>query len=112
MHSSKRTNGEGRFKKLCALAQSNSLSMADQVALKEHLKICGSCREAYVQYAAIGGEGVAILLVTCGRSEEADRWDDREARQRLIASIRSHKGDDTQASSVGQKSFEWRTSID
>jgi len=61
MHRTERPDDHERFKELCALAQANSLGMVDQLELKEHLKICDSCRKIYDQYAAIGSEGMAFL---------------------------------------------------
>jgi anti-sigma factor ChrR (cupin superfamily) len=87
MHSTERADGHERFKKLCALAQANSLGMADQLELKNHLQICDSCREIYHQYAAIGSEGMAYLSGSYVVSEEAERWDHRETWQKLFASI-------------------------
>jgi predicted anti-sigma-YlaC factor YlaD len=71
--------------------------MVDQLELKEHLKICDSCREIYDQYAAIGSEGMAFLSGSHAVSEEAERWDHREARQKLFASIQGKKAHKIQA---------------
>jgi hypothetical protein len=84
MHRTERANGHERFKKLCALAQAESLSVVDQLELKEHLKICGPCRKISHQYAAIGSEGMAFLSGSYAVSEEFERWDSRKAWQRLF----------------------------
>jgi predicted anti-sigma-YlaC factor YlaD len=97
MHRTERVDGHERFRELCALAQANSLVVVDQLELREHLKICESCRKLYDQYAAIGSEGLAFLLEGCAVSEEAKRWDHREARQKLFASIQDVKAHKSQA---------------
>jgi len=97
MHRTERADDHERFKELCALAQANSLGRVDQLELKEHLEICDSCRTIYDQYAAIGSEGVAFLSGSYGVSEEAERWDNREARQKLFASIQDKKTHKIQA---------------
>jgi hypothetical protein len=91
MHRPERSDHHARFKELCALAQANSLGMADELELKAHLKTCDSCRKIYRQYATVGSEGMAFLLGSCAVSEDAERWDNREARQKLFASIEEEK---------------------
>ena len=91
MHRAERADNHERFKEFCALAQANSLGMVDQFELKEHLKFCDSCRKIYDQYAAIVSEGMPFLSGSCAVSEEAERWDNREARRRLHTSIQGEK---------------------
>jgi hypothetical protein len=91
MHRAERADGHERFKELCALAQANSLGVEDQLELKEHLKICDSCRKIYDQYAAIVSEGLPFLSGSCAVSEEAERWDNRDARRKLHTSIQGKK---------------------
>jgi anti-sigma-K factor RskA len=80
-----------RFKKLCALAQADSLSAGEKLDLERHLKICAACREIYDQYSAIGRVGVAFLPEACALTEEALRWDDRKAWADISATIRSQR---------------------
>jgi hypothetical protein len=77
-----------RFKELCALAQSKSLSVREQLELDLHLQACGSCREVYEEYCAIGAAGMAFLSAEDALPKQARRWDNRAARERLFASIR------------------------
>jgi hypothetical protein len=91
MHRAERADNHERFKEICALAQANSLGMVDQLELKEHLKICDSCRKIYDQYAVIASEGMPFLSGCCAVSEEAERWDNREVRRKLFASIQDRK---------------------
>lgn len=102
MHRSQGADDHKRFKELCALAQTNSLGVVDQLELKEHLKICHSCRKIYDQYAAIGSEGMAFLAGIYAVSEEVERWDDCEARQKLFASIQNEKAQKIEAESTRQ----------
>jgi len=81
----------GRFKKLCALAQTDSLSAGEKLDLERHLEICGACREIYDQYSAIGKEGVAFLPEAYALTEEALRWDNRKAWADISAAIRSQR---------------------
>lgn len=81
-------NDHERFKELCALASRNFLSIREQEVLDRHLETCEACREVQKQYSILGGEGMAFLLGNDGLTEEAKAWDDRPARERLLASIR------------------------
>jgi hypothetical protein len=76
-----------RFKELCALAQTKRLSVREQLELDRHLSACGSCRQIYEEYCAIGSEGMVFLSAENALPEEAERWDNRAARERLFASI-------------------------
>ena len=91
MRRTERANDHKRFKELSALAQTNSLGMADQLELREHLKICDSCRKIYDQYAAIVSAGMPFLSGSCAVSEEAEIWDNREVRRKLFVSIQDRK---------------------
>jgi len=77
-----------RFRQLCALAQLNSLGAREQLDLERHLLACASCRQVHQDYCAIGSEGMAFLSAADVMPEEARRWDNRAARERLFASIR------------------------
>jgi hypothetical protein len=83
-----------RFKELCALADTDSLSFRERIDLERHLEACAPCRELRDQYAAIGREGMAFLAQGEELTDEAARWDNRAAREKLFSSIRaqqSHK---------------------
>jgi hypothetical protein len=97
MHRAESADYHERFKEFCALAQANSLGMVDQRELKEHLKICDSCRQIYDQYAAIVSAGMPFLSGSCAVSEEAEKWDNREARRKLDTSIQGKKAHKIQA---------------
>ena len=76
-----------RFKELCALAQMKLLSVQEQLELDRHLRACVPCRHIYEEYCAIGSEGMTFLSAEDALPEEAERWDNRAARERLFASI-------------------------
>ncbi|HEY1985242.1 MAG TPA: hypothetical protein VGG85_07535 [Terracidiphilus sp.] len=80
-----------KFKELCALAQANSLDATERVTLDRHLESCSACRETYDQFFAIGEEGMAYLSQDFALTEEAERWDNRHAREKLFSSIRDHR---------------------
>ena len=80
-----------RIKKLCALAQADSLSAGEKLELEQHLKICVACREIYDQYSAIGRVGVAFLPEAYALTEEALKWDNRKAWADTSATIRSQR---------------------
>src|ERR1700737_3725208 len=87
MHNEERLDNHQTFKELCALAQANMLSSAEQQELEHHLQHCYSCRKIYAEYSLISTEGMP-LLAAHGQDEECDRWDDRKARHRLFSRIR------------------------
>jgi len=76
-----------KFKELCALAQTNSLSDREQVDLDFHLVKCQSCRDLYQEYSMIGLEGMAFLSTEKDLPTEALNWDDRKVRASLFAAI-------------------------
>ena len=77
-----------RFKVLCALAEADALSFAEQRDLKNHLQTCSSCREICDQYSFIGKEGMRFLSGNDTPSEEAMQWDSGELRLKLFEAIR------------------------
>jgi hypothetical protein len=102
MHGTERADEHERFKEFCALAQANSLDEVDQLELKEHLKICDLCRKICNQYAAIGSEGIAFLSGSYAVSEDAERWNHREAGLKLFNSIQEEEAHKIQAKSAPQ----------
>jgi len=87
MESTEARDEHDKFEELCALAQSNSLSVLEQLELDRHLETCNSCRQLYAEYRAIGEEGMAFLSAEDTLTEEAQNWDNREARNSLFAAI-------------------------
>jgi hypothetical protein len=83
-----RLDDHQRFEELAALAHGEALNESEQLELKRHLEVCSSCRQAYDEYALIGGEGMDFLAAAYGVSQETRIWDDRLARDKLLARIR------------------------
>jgi anti-sigma-K factor RskA len=77
----------GRFRTLCGLAQSNLLSARERRDLDRHLLDCDECRRLCEEYAHLGDEGMAVLLAEEALNEDAMKWDNRAARERLQAAI-------------------------
>ena len=88
MHNNERLDDHQTFKELCALAQENMLSSAEQQELERHLQHCDSCRKIYAEYSLIGTEGMPLLAAHYGQDPECERWDDRKARHRLFSRVR------------------------
>jgi hypothetical protein len=97
----------GRFKELCALAQMTSLSVREQLELDQHLLACGSCRQIYAEYCAIGSEGMDFLSAQEALAEEAERWDNRAARERLSAAIRKPRPQRVLSIEAGRSRPSW-----
>jgi len=76
-----------KFKELSALAHANSLSATEQLELEQHLHACPSCRQIYDEYSVIGDVGMTFLAGSSAPTREAERWDDREMRLKLLSSI-------------------------
>src|ERR1700719_3652349 len=88
MPKNERLDDHQTFRELCALAQAEMLSSAEQQELERHLQVCYSCREIYSEYSLISSEGMPLLAAHYGQDRECERWDDRKARHRLFSRIR------------------------
>ncbi len=51
MNKYERLDHHQKFKELAALAQRGSLTDNERLDLERHLQVCGSCQEAYNEYA-------------------------------------------------------------
>jgi hypothetical protein len=101
-------NVHRRFEELCALAQTGSLSIEERRDLQLHLRNCAPCRNVYDEYAAIGGVGMAFLAGNDVKTERAEDWDDRQARQRLFASIRNQRPHPVVSIDAGSSRMPWK----
>jgi anti-sigma-K factor RskA len=90
MQRTEETEDHERFKELSALAAAGSLSMRERLDLERHLETCGACRDIRDQYTAIGAEGMAFLSQNQPLSEEAERWDNSAARERLFSAVHAN----------------------
>jgi hypothetical protein len=80
-----------KFKELCALAASSSLSPLELSELRVHLEYCESCREALVEYRILNTEGIPTLAEGYLARPERIVWDDYAVREKLWSNIRSPK---------------------
>ena len=87
MERSERPDNHERFKELAAMAQTDSLSISEQLDLYAHLQACHACREIHEQYRLISGEGMNFLSGRDRVTDEAEVWDNRDVRRRLFAGV-------------------------
>jgi Anti-sigma-K factor rskA len=80
-----------KFKELCALAASGTLSPLELSELQIHLEDCESCQEAFTQYRILNTEGIPTLAEAYLARPERVVWDHSAARERLWTSIRSEQ---------------------
>ena len=78
-----------KFKELCALAASGSLSPLELSELRVHLEHCDSCREALEEYRILNSEGIPTLAEGYLARPEHFVWDDSAVRQKLWSNIHS-----------------------
>src|ERR1700687_2031376 len=89
MNRSEGLDDHQEFKELPARERVGTLSDSKRLALKRHLKVCASCQQAYEEYGLIGTEGMNFLAAAYGYGHEGEDWDDRPARNELLARIRN-----------------------
>jgi hypothetical protein len=80
-----------KFKELCALAATGSLSPLELSELRLHLEDCDPCREAFSQYEILSTEGIPVLAEAYLTRPERFIWDDSAARERLLTTIRTQQ---------------------
>lgn len=88
-----------RFRQLCALAVSGSLSPLESAELRVHLQECESCSDLLEEYQILATHGMAALAETFGE-EHQPVWDESHASRRLLERVRA----DRQVPSVSGKS--------
>jgi hypothetical protein len=88
MNKNERLDDHQKFKELAALAQRGALSSDERLELSGHLRVCGSCREAYAEYSLISREGMPFLAAAYGSFDESEGWDEHPGRSRLLDRIR------------------------
>jgi hypothetical protein len=80
-----------KFRELSALCQAGVLSPRERDELERHLAGCAPCREIYEEYSLISGQGMSSLGADYSDSFVAEDWDDRSARQQLMARVRQQE---------------------
>lgn len=78
-----------KFKELCALAASGSLSPLELSELRVHLKHCDFCQETLAEYRILNTEGIPALAESYLARPERIIWDDSAVRERLWSNILS-----------------------
>jgi len=79
-----------RFRQLCALAVSGSLSLLESAELRAHLQECESCGELLEEYKALATHGLAALAETFGE-DYLPEWDEVAAGHRLLNRVRADR---------------------
>jgi len=88
MNRTERLDDHQKFKELAAAAQRGALSDSERRDLDRHLRTCVSCQEACAEYSLISKEGMPFLAAAYGHSDESEGWDERPARNQLLARVR------------------------
>ena len=88
MDRTERLDHHQKFKELAASAQRGELCADERRDLDRHLQICESCQKAYLEYSLLSAEGMPFLAATYGYRDEGEDWDDRPARNKLLARVR------------------------
>jgi len=76
-----------RFRQLCALAVSGSLSPLESSELRVHLQECESCAELLGEYQILATHGMAALAEKFGEERQL-AWDETGTRRRLLDRVR------------------------
>ena len=87
MNKDERLDYHQKFKELAALTHRGALTDSERLDLERHLQVCGSCQEAYAEYALISAEGMPFLAAAYGYNRDGEDWDNRSVRKRLFARI-------------------------
>jgi hypothetical protein len=85
----KTLNDHEKFKELCALANSGTLTADERSELDGHLQICQGCRELYNQYLLLVVEGVPRLASRYDHQPVRGSWDCMATRRSLFARVRA-----------------------
>lgn len=89
MHINERLDDHQKFRELAVLAQRGTISDIEQLELNNHLRVCRACRQVRDEYSLISAVGMPFLAATFDHDREAEQWDDRPTRDRLMARVRS-----------------------
>jgi hypothetical protein len=82
-----RLDGHERFSELCALAMSGALTAEESSEVKDHLRTCSECREAYREYTVLTQEGIPHLASLYSSPAKEQSWDDTATRRKLHARV-------------------------
>jgi TolA-binding protein len=73
-----------KFRELCALLDTGTLTPLEVSELQRHLDRCEECLEILREYRALTCGGMAALTASYAEQHELANWDERPARLRLL----------------------------
>lgn len=89
MHINERLDDHQKFRELAVLAHRGTISEIEQLELNNHLRVCRACRQVSDEYSLISMVGMPFLAATLDQDREAERWDNRPTRDRLMARVQN-----------------------
>jgi len=101
MHSKERLDDHQKFRELAILAQRGTISDIEQGELNNHLRVCHACRQVSEEYSLISAAGMPFLAAHFDHNPEAEEWDDRDVRDRLMSRVRRIDERDSEHEYVG-----------
>jgi hypothetical protein len=87
MNRTERPDAHQKFEELAALAHGGMLNDGEVLELQSHLRLCPSCREVYKEFGLISSAGMSFLAAAQSAAE-AETWNDRPVRDKILARIR------------------------
>jgi hypothetical protein len=122
MHINERLDDHQKFRELAVLAQRRAISDTEQLQLNNHLRVCRACRNVCDEYLLISALGMPFLAATFDHDREAEEWDSRPARGRLMAQLRglddwdspgkrAEPGDEHSFFSLRNAAFPWGVAV-
>ena len=80
-----------KFRNLCALISSGTLTTGELAELKAHVAICDECRKAMREYRDLVKSAMPMLAARYGAAEEVQDWDNSKVGERIFARVASQK---------------------
>ena len=102
-------NGDGannkhdRYRELCALVDSGSLTPLERSELQLHLQQCKECLEALRQYRALTAEGISTLAAIYLERPGPETWDDKAMLERLLERVRTEQPENVQRRTLARR---------
>ena len=97
-------NGDGghdkheRYRKLCALADSGSLTPLERSELQLHLGHCKECVRVLREYRALTAGGISTLAAIYLERPGLEAWDDSATLERLLERVRAEQPENSERS--------------
>ena len=95
-------NGDGghdqheRYRKLCALADSGSLTPLERSELQLHLRHCKECARVLREYRVLTAGGISTLAAIYLERPGLEAWDDRATLERLLERVRAEQPENSE----------------